>query len=159
MIPVVTLIQGRKSTDDRGSVSFINDFDPTKYGVRRFYVVQNHRAGFIRAWHGHKHESKFVTVIRGVAIIKAISIENGDETIAIMNRLGRPSMQMDSFVMSGDNPQVLCIPAGYYNGFINLTPDTIIQFFSNRSVEESKDDDIRLPWDKFGSKVWAEDYR
>lgn len=159
MIPVVTQIQGRKSTDDRGSVSFINDFDPTKYGVRRFYVVENHRAGFIRAWHGHEHESKFVTVIRGVAIIKAISIWNGDETIAIMDRHGRPSMQMNSFVMSGDNPQVLCIPSGYYNGFINLTPDTIIQFFSNRSVDESKGDDIRLPWNVFGTGVWEENYR
>jgi dTDP-4-dehydrorhamnose 3,5-epimerase len=43
------IINGGIAPDDRGSVRFVNDFDFAK--VKRFYQVENHRAGFIRAWH------------------------------------------------------------------------------------------------------------
>ena len=46
------LIKGGLSVDDRGSVSFVNDFNFSD--VKRFYMIQNHVQGFVRAWHGHK---------------------------------------------------------------------------------------------------------
>ena len=52
------LIEGGLAVDDRGIVSFVNDFDFA--GVKRFYMVSNHKAGFVRAWHAHKHEAKYV---------------------------------------------------------------------------------------------------
>jgi dTDP-4-dehydrorhamnose 3,5-epimerase len=45
-------IEGGLFADDRGFLRFINDFDFSQ--VKRFYQVENHSAGFIRAWHGHK---------------------------------------------------------------------------------------------------------
>jgi len=66
--PVV--IKGGIAVDDRGSLRFVNDFDFA--GIRRFYMVENHAAGFVRAWHGHRHEAKFVYVVSGAALITAV---------------------------------------------------------------------------------------
>ena len=68
------VINGGVAVDDRGSVTFVNDFDFS--GVKRFYQVQNHRRGFIRAWHGHKKEAKYVYVPRGTALIGTIPMPN-----------------------------------------------------------------------------------
>ena len=51
-------IEGGISVDDRGELLFCNDFDMD--GIRRFYQVSNHSSNFIRAWHAHKNESKYV---------------------------------------------------------------------------------------------------
>ena len=50
------LFSGDVAVDDRGEVSFVNDFDFE--GVKRFYTVKNHRRGFVRAWHAHRREAK-----------------------------------------------------------------------------------------------------
>ena len=68
------VISGGTAVDDRGSVTFVNDFDFS--GVKRFYQVQNHRRGFIRAWHGHQKEAKYVYVPVGSALVGAIPVPN-----------------------------------------------------------------------------------
>src|ERR1700688_4007691 len=72
----LSLTQGNIGIDDRGSVSFVNDF--RFEGVKRFYLVTNHRAGFVRAWHAHRKESKYVTVVQGAAVVAAVSIDDWD---------------------------------------------------------------------------------
>lgn len=128
-------ITGGLSIDDRGSLRFINDFNFE--GVKRFYQVENHGIGFVRAWHGHKIESKYVYVSRGSALIGAVRL-NGSGP--------------ERFVLSSDKPSVLFIPSGYANGAMNLTEDCIIQYFSTSTLEESKGDDIRYPSDKWN--IW-----
>ena len=49
---------GGSAVDDRGKLQYCNDFDMAE--VRRFYVVSNHETRFVRAWHAHKQEAKFV---------------------------------------------------------------------------------------------------
>ena len=44
----VRLIAGASHVDGRGAVSFVNDFDFAR--VKRFYMVENHMPGFVRAW-------------------------------------------------------------------------------------------------------------
>ena len=56
MTSKIEFVAGGLAVDDRGSLKFINDF--ALAGYKRFYVVENHKQGFIRAWHGHKHEAK-----------------------------------------------------------------------------------------------------
>lgn len=134
------LINGGLAVDDRGSLIFANDFNFE--GVKRFYCVTNHRQGFVRAWHAHKHEAKYVTVLQGSALIGAVQIDDW----------ANPSKtaQVHRIVLSASKPQVYFIPAGYANGFMSLTADAILQFFSTSSLEESKGDDIRYDaryWD------------
>ena len=136
------LIDGNLSVDDRGKVSFVNGFDMTP--VKRFYTVQNHKQGFIRAWHAHKKEGKYVTAVQGSAIIGAVKIDNWENP--------SKDSQIHRYVLSAKKPSVLFIPPGYANGFMTLSEDAILTFFSTSTLEESKGDDIRYeayywnPW-------------
>src|SRR5438093_11036925 len=102
------LYEGGVSVDDRGLVSFVNAFDFAN--IKRFYTVRNHRPGFVRAWHAHRRERKYVTVVQGAALVGAVAI--GDS-------LDPPrDAKTYRFVMSAAKPGVLYIPAGYANGFM-----------------------------------------
>lgn len=136
----VTFTSGGLSVDDRGQLSFINELDLRKY--KRFYLVSNHRAEFVRAWHGHKQEAKGVVVVKGAAIVAAVPIEDWDTPAkeTVVNR----------YVLSDKKPGILEIPPGYANGFKTLEEETILCFFSTSSLEESASDDFRFPanyWD------------
>ena len=133
------LIEGALSVDDRGSVSFVNEFDFA--GVKRFYLVANHRAGFVRAWHAHRREAKYVTATRGAAVVGAVKIDNWEA----------PSRESDvhRFILSAQRPSVLYIPAGYGNGFVSLTEDATLMFFSTSTLDESRGDDVR-----YDSRHW-----
>jgi len=133
------VMSGGLAVDDRGEVGFVNDFN--FQGVKRFYTVSNHRTGFIRAWHGHKNESKYVTAVLGSAIVAAVRIDDWKNP--------SPALTVDRFVLSAKKPSVLFIPAGYANGFMSLTDDLKLMFFSTSTLEESAGDDFR-----FDSRLW-----
>lgn len=145
MLNEVTLIKGGIAVDDRGNLRFVNDFNFE--GVKRFYQVENHRRGFIRAWHGHQKEGKYVWVASGTALVGVVPLS------AEPNDLG----SVKKFVLSDKIPAILWIPAGNFNGFMNLEENTKIIFFSTSSLEESKGDDIRERYDAWN--IWDEDYR
>ena len=139
-LEVPRLIEGGLAVDDRGQVSFINDFHFE--GVKRFYMVSNHSSGFVRAWHAHRHEAKYVLCVKGAAIIGAVAIDNWDNP--------SKDAKVNRYILSAKKPSVLFIPAGYANGFMSLTADTQLMFFSTSTVEESRGDDIRYDaryWD------------
>ena len=135
-----TLLRGGLAVDDRGEVGFVNDFAFDR--VRRFYTVRNHRRGFVRAWHGHRHEAKYVTVTAGAALVATVRIDDWDDP--------SPALVPQRWVLSAASPAILCIPAGFANGFTSLTDDTHLMFFSTATLAESADDDIRYDarrWD------------
>jgi len=131
---------GGISVDDRGSVRFVNDFNFE--GVKRFYQVQNHKRGFIRAWHGHKHEGKYVYVTSGTILLGVVNME---------------TEEVSKFVISAKSPKVVYVPPGNYNGFMTLEEGTSVMFFSTSTLEESMNDDIRKPYDAWD--IWDDDYR
>lgn len=141
--PIPVLLEGGLGIDDRGQVAFVNDF--AFEGVKRFYVVANHRQGFLRAWHAHRREAKYVTVLHGAAVVAAVKIDDW----------AHPSKdaQIHRYVLSAQKPSILFIPAGYANGFMSLTEDAKLVFFSTTTVEESRGDDVRYdarywdPWE------------
>jgi dTDP-4-dehydrorhamnose 3,5-epimerase len=133
-----SIIRGGLATDERGTVRFVNDFNPKFYGVRRFYTIENHQVGYVRAWHGHRKEAKFITVLSGAAIIGVANME---------------SRETQKFVMSADNPQILYVPPGYANGSMSLVPNTQIIHFSTCTMEEAADDDIRYALRQFDD-IW-----
>lgn len=134
------ILQGGIAVDDRGSVTFINDFNFD--GVQRFYQVENHRKGFIRAWHGHNKEGKYVYVVQGTALIGVVNMS---------------TQEVSKYILSSKLPKILWIPPGNYNGFKSLEDNTKIMFFSTASLEESVGDDIRQEFDKWD--IWGDDYR
>lgn len=135
-----TLIAGGLAVDDRGEVGFVNGF--AFDNVKRFYTVRNHRAGFVRAWHAHRREGKYVTVVSGAALVGALRIDDWDSP--------SESLPVVRHVISAAQPKVLFVPPGYANGFMSLTDDARLMFFSTSTLDDSKDDDIRYDarrWD------------
>jgi dTDP-4-dehydrorhamnose 3,5-epimerase len=144
-----SIIKGGLAVDDRGTLRFVNDFNFD--GVKRFYMVENHAAGFIRAWHGHRYEAKYVYVVSGAALVVAVRLEDA--------RLDLPIDKAFRTVVSDSAPAIVRIPGGYYNGFKTLTPGCRVIFFSDASLEESKSDDLRLPFEAVNEKIWEIAYR
>ena len=133
-------IQGDLFADDRGFLRFVNDFSFDK--VKRFYQVENHETGYIRAWHGHKNEGKYVYVSKGTALVGAVDLETEKVT---------------KYTLTSQKPTILYIPPGFANGFMTLEKDTIIMFFSTSTLQESHGDDIRFEYDKWN--IWEKNYR
>lgn len=139
-LEVPRLIEGGLAVDDRGRVAFVNDFDFV--GVKRFYIVTNHASGFVRAWHAHRREAKYVFIVRGAAVVGAVAIDNWEQP--------SKDAKVHRYVLSANRPAILYIPAGYANGFMSLTPDTQMIFFSTSTIEEARIDDVRYDaryWD------------
>lgn len=134
------LLPGGVSVDERGAVRHVNAFDFA--GVKRFYLIENHRPGLVRAWHGHRREAKYVTVVTGAALVAAVAIDDWE----------RPALDapVERFVLSAQAPAVLYLPPGHANGSMSLTADTRLLYFSTATLEESRADDLRFPartWD------------
>jgi len=134
------IMDGGLAVDDRGQVSFVNGFNFED--VKRFYMVSNHKQGFVRAWHAHKKEAKYVMVVKGSAVVAAVKIDDWE----------KPSKdaEVKRYILSENKPTVLYIPAGYANGFMSLTKDAKIVFYSTSTLEDSLNDDIRYQsrhWD------------
>ena len=75
-------------------------------------------------------------------MIGAVKIDNWEQPST--------SLTVMRTVLSAASPQILFIPAGFANGFMSLTPDTRLMFFSTCSLEASRGDDIRYAarhWD------------
>lgn len=151
--------EGGLFVDDRGVIRFINDFPSN---IKRMYQVENSCGliGAVRAWHGHLKENKYVYVPRGIVEVKIIKMKKSECHGCFTGYIpDGPADRILTFTLSSFQPSILHINNGYYNGFKTLTDDAIVQFFSTSTLEESKNDDFRLPWDYFGKEVWEENFR
>lgn len=141
------LLQGDIAVDDRGEVGFVNEF--RFEGVKRFYMVADHRQGFVRAWHAHRREAKYVMAVQGSAVVGAVQIDDWQQP--------SKSARVWRYVLSARTPSVLYIPPGFANGFMSLTEDAKLIFFSTSTIDESREDDVRFDaryWD-----IWSVEER
>jgi len=133
------IIDGGLAVDDRGQVTFVNDFDFKD--VKRFYIVSNHAGGFIRAWHAHKKEAKYVLAVKGAAVVGAVAVDDWKKP--------DKEAEVHRYVLSAKTPKLLYIPPGYANGFMSLTRDMQLIFYSTSTLDESLSDDFR-----YDSRYW-----
>ncbi|MDD5638848.1 MAG: dTDP-4-dehydrorhamnose 3,5-epimerase family protein [Candidatus Pacebacteria bacterium] len=143
------IIEGGLAIDDRGQLTFVNDFNFSD--IKRFYVVENFSQDVIRAFHGHLKEGKYAFVVSGSAIVAAVEMDNTIKP--------NKSNEVYRFILSSRKPNILYIPAGYANGFRAIEKNTKIIFFSTSSLEESKGDDYRFPYDYWGKEIWQVENR
>lgn len=123
---------GGLAVDDRGKVTFVNDFDFND--VKRFYMVENFQELWTRAWHGHKKEGKYVFVVSGAAQIGTVNMD---------------TEEVNTYFLSEYKPQILYIPPGFYNSARAFQPGTKIMYYSTSTLEEARDDDYRESSDKW----------
>ena len=127
------VIEGNIHRDERGVVRFVNDFDMSR--VVRMYCIEP-KLGVVRAWQGHKKETKWFYAVKGSFVVKIVDMNT---------RL------FDQYVLTELESQVLEIPGGNYNGFEALEEGSVLMVFSDFALEKSKRDDFRLgvgelPW-------------
>lgn len=133
------LIQGGSYEDERGRLTFVNDFDLSE--VRRYYIIEHPDLNVVRAWQGHKKEQKWFQVMSGsfsVSVVKPDNWDNPSENI-----------ESETFVLKATENKVLHIPGGFANGFKALETNSRMIVFSDFSVNESKSDNFR-----FDSQLW-----
>ncbi len=128
------LIKGGKFSDQRGAITFVNDFDMSP--IKRFYLISPENTSIVRAWQGHQHESKWFHVVSGKFLIRLIQIDNWDQPST--------SLLVSDFVLSADDHSVLHIPGGYVNGFQMLENNSSLMIYSDADLEASKLDDYRF---------------
>jgi len=138
----IKLIDADISIDDRGELIFCNNFDMTK--IKRFYHITNFNSPFIRAWHGHKIEDKYILITKGSALAAAVKIDDWKNP--------SKSLKVETFVLNDKKPKLLFIPGGYVHGYKTLLSDTRLIIFSTSTLTESIKDDYRYeayywnPW-------------
>ncbi|MCC9061733.1 WxcM-like domain-containing protein [Flavobacterium piscisymbiosum] len=135
MIPKI--IQGGNFSDHRGTISYVNDFKFTD--IERFYIISNSEENPIRAWQGHKLDTKNFYCLTGSFNIHFIKIENWEN----------PSKELtvETIFVSADDNKIVHIPAGYANAIESLEKDSKLISFSTLPLVNVGDDDVRYPSD------------
>lgn len=119
------VVKGNLHRDERGIVRFVNGFNMSQ--VVRLYCIQPN-LGVIRAWQGHKKETKWFYVAKGSFLVKTIKMN---------------TLEKKEYHLNDTESKVLEISGGHYNGFVALEEGSILMVFSDFGLEESKADDFR----------------
>ncbi|MBO6185072.1 MAG: WxcM-like domain-containing protein [Chryseobacterium sp.] len=67
-------ITGSRHQDERGIITYNNDFDASQ--IKRIYTIENHSTDFIRGWQGHKIEQRWFSCMKGSFEISVIVVDN-----------------------------------------------------------------------------------
>lgn len=135
------IIQGSKFSDERGELSFNNDFDMAP--VKRYYIIKHLDKSIIRAWQGHKIEHKYFKCINGSFVVAWKKIDD----------FSNPSDKNEpEFIKISKNDNiVLSIPPGYANGFKALEVNSEIIVFSDHYLSDAAKDNIR-----YDKNLWVD---
>ena len=135
MIPKI--IQGGNFSDHRGTISYVNDFKFSD--IERFYIISNSEGNPIRAWQGHKLDTKNFYCLTGSFNIHFIKIDNWEN----------PSKELtvETIYVSANDSKMVHIPAGYANAIESLEKDSKLISFSTLPLANVGDDDVRYASD------------
>lgn len=136
------LIQGTNFTDVRGKLNFFNAFDMAS--IVRFYEIKPNNVDIIRAWQAHKKEMKWFYCHTGAFVVHLILVDDFENPA--------PLLKPKRIVLEAIDPMILEISGGYATGFKAIEENSILQVFSNFSLDESKNDDFRYPIEKWEAK-------
>lgn len=132
------IIKGNHHTDDRGTLTFNNDFNAL--GIKRIYSIENKSVDFVRAWQGHQIEQRWFSAIAGSFRIKLIEIdqwENPSKNLPVLE-----------FILSSDNLDILHIPGGFATSIQALEEKSKLLLFADYQLGEIQDE-FRFPNDYF----------
>jgi len=136
--------------DDRGYLSVILRSDLpgfTRFG--QVYLVGNHTAGTIRAWHKHSVMWDWFFISHGAAKFGLIDDREGSAT-----RGARWSP-----TIAARAPALLSVPPGVFHGWMSLTDDTQLISVADQRYGEPGWDEVRVPWDHFPDFPWRVEHR
>lgn len=133
----IKIIQGEIFNDHRGQISSLNNFHFE--GVRRCYIIHHPDASVVRGYHAHQFERKWFYCIKGAFTLALVKIDNWEN----------PSKDLvpEIFELSDKQSCIICVPAGYANCLKAHTPDSIMEVFSDKTLDEALGDSWRYDKD------------
>lgn len=131
------VIQGGNFSDQRGTVSYVNDFSFNN--IERFYIITNSDENPIRAWQGHKLDSKNFYCVSGSFKIHFVKIDNWENP--------SKDLTIETVEVSEFDSKIVYIPAGYANAVESLEKNSKLISFSTLPLSNVKEDDTRYPAD------------
>ena len=128
------IINGGNHIDDRGTVSFINEFSLEK--IKRFYIIENSQIDTVRAWQGHKNQPRYFHVVSGSFWVACVRVDDWAEP--------SKSLIAEVFRLESDKQtSVLYIPPGYANGIKAIDENSKLISFCEDLLDENSDDNYR----------------
>lgn len=133
------VFKGQVFEDARGKLIAFNDFSMDK--VKRMYQIYHPNTSIVRAWQGHKLESKWFYVVEGAFVLAYVCIDD------FLN----PSKHLSAIyhMINAEDKIILNVPCGYANGLKSIVPNSKILVFSDMNLESAKDDSF-----KYDSHYW-----
>lgn len=124
------LLEGKKYQDDRGLITFNNDFDASQ--VKRIYTIENHSTDFIRGWQGHRIEQRWFAAIKGSFTISVIQLKDFDN----------PSRDVivKTYTLTGKTLTYLHVPAGHITAIQSLEENSKLLVLANYGLGEIDDE-------------------
>ena len=124
------VINGGSYSDNRGVVTYNNDFDMSS--IKRIYSIQNVNTSFVRAWQGHAIERRWFSVVKGSFEIKLIKIDNWENPTK--------SLEVFSIVLNDKNFDVLYVPGGYVSSIQALEENSKLLLMSDYRLGDIEDE-------------------
>ena len=125
-----TVINGGSYSDNRGDVTFNNDFDMSS--IKRIYSIKNVNTSLVRAWQGHAIERRWFSVVKGSFEIKLIKIDNWENPTK--------SLEVFSRIINDENFDVLCVPGGYVSSIKALEENSKLLLMSDYRLGDIEDE-------------------
>lgn len=135
------LITGGNYVDERGQLDFINDFDMSL--IKRVYFTTHFDTDTIRAWQGHKIESRWFICVKGSFIVKLVGIDDWNTP--------SENLKVSQYTLSANESAVLFIPYGYANGFKALEENSKLMIMSDYGLNEIENDQVRFDQNKWAT--------
>jgi len=141
----VKIISLATHADDRGYlIEIVRASDPyfTQFG--QVYLVGDHKAGTIRAFHKHEKLWDWFFISHGSA--KFVLRDDREQSPTYGNLMT---------VVTGDrNPCLVVVPPGVFHGWMSLCDDTQLVSTASDVYNRDKPDEVRIPPDSYGD-IWS----
>lgn len=123
------LIKGKIYSDNRGKLSYNNEFDASS--VKRIYFIEN-AEDFIREWQGHKIEQRWFAAVSGKFLVKLVKVDNWetpDEDLSVV-----------SYELKSEELDILHVPGGFVSSIQALAVDSKLLVMADHFLGEIDDE-------------------
>lgn len=124
------IIKGNHHKDDRGTLTFNNDFNAL--GIKRVYTIENESLDFLRAWQGHQIEQRWFSAVAGSFKIKLIEIDDWKNPTK--------DLPIIEFILNSENLDILHVPRGFATSIQSLEDHSKLLLFADYQLGEIQDE-------------------
>ncbi|HZW76817.1 MAG TPA: WxcM-like domain-containing protein [Flavobacteriaceae bacterium] len=132
------LFQGNSFNDERGTITFNNDFDLSK--IKRIYTIENRDTEFIRGWQGHEIEERWFACISGSFEIGVREVHDFEQPY--------DDKETVKYILDDETLTYLHIPKGHITAIKANEPKSKLLVLADHHLGEVKDE-YRYPLEQF----------